>query len=127
MPDRPAGADGIPVARRAAMPSKLFAVQIMMIVGGVVALVTGFAWIASFIGILWPGTYYSLVLGVWLLYRGATLPQRFHAPRRTAVAQIVNILAGDLINVGLGIVELVLLADPECDDYFDKRADAPRY
>ena len=101
--------------------SKVTIVQICMVVGGVVALSVGFGLTITLIGLLWPGTYYSYLVGLIAIYKGATMMSRSRPPRGTAVMQILNIVSGDLVNVCLGAAELILLNDPEVEAWFARR------
>jgi hypothetical protein len=110
---------GDPASR---VPTKLQVVQILMIVGGAISLFVAFGLIVTLIGLLWPGTYYAIFLGVLAIIRGVRMldPDR-GPPTGTAVMQILNIFNLDLFNVAFGIAELVLLNDPEVRSYFERR------
>ncbi len=108
------------------MPGKVHAVAILTLVGGIVAIIAGV--IHGIIGaltcfwLLWPGVYYTLVLGILCIVKGAQLLSpggRYESPPRvTAVMQIVNIINFDVINLTLGIINLTLLNDPEVLRYY---------
>lgn len=102
------------------IPGKVQAVRVMMIVGGAVALITALTWAITGIGLLWPGTYYSGVLGFMAIFRGTSLNKP--SPKGISIMQIINIVNCDIVNLALGIVQLVLLNDPECDRYFAETA-----
>lgn len=100
------------------VPGKVQAVRILMAIGGGVALLTAIVWASSCVGLAWPGTYYSAILGFLAIFRAASL--RPPSPRGICAMQIINIVAFDVVNVVLGIVQLVLLSDPECEAYFSR-------
>jgi hypothetical protein len=62
------------------------------------------------------------VLGVLALVKASKVlsnrPPAGPPPKLTAALQICNIINLDLINVGLGIANLVLLNDSDVEDYF---------
>ena len=103
------------------LETKLIILQICMVTGGVCAIGVGFGLTITFFGLLWPGTYYSYLLGIIAIYRGATMRNRTSPPRGTAVMQIINIVCGDLVNVALGAAELVLFNDPAVEASFRRR------
>ncbi len=108
------------------LPGKLEAVRIMAIVGGALAILTGVAglgWtlvagIASFgIGCLClPIPVYWLVTGIIALTQGINVAKQ--PPKVAAIMQIICVLGGDVINLVLGIIELVFLNDPEIRAYY---------
>jgi hypothetical protein len=103
-------------------PGKVQAMAIMMLVGGILALLHGFAWAVSIVGLCWPGTYYSFVFGVMAIVKASQLlserAYRQVPPQATAIMQIINIVALDVINLTMGIINLVFLSDPEVKRYF---------
>ena len=103
-------------------PGKVQAMAIMLLVGGIPALLHGFGWAVSIIGLCWPGTYYSFVFGILAIVKASQLLSE-HAyrqvpPQATAIMQIVNIVALDVFNLTMGIINLVFLSDPEVKRYF---------
>ncbi len=100
----------------------------MILIGGILALISGLAGLAigavSCVGLLWPGTYYALVLGIMGLIKGVHLMgEQAHKeapPQGIAIMMIINAINCDLINLTLGILVLVFLGDPEVKDYFDR-------
>jgi hypothetical protein len=108
--------------RREERPGKVQAIGIMMLVGGILALLVALGLMATCIGFLWPGTYYSVVLGILALVKASALlgggAHREKPPTAIAVMQIINVLNLDLINLTLGILALVFLADPEVKRFF---------
>ena len=78
---------------------------------------------------LWIPALYSVVCGILCIVRATPLlnDKAYTAkpPRGTAVMMIVTIINGDVLNLILGIVCLVLLNDPKVQEYFSqsRRAD----
>jgi hypothetical protein len=103
-------------------PDKVTAVGAMMLAGGIMAVLVAVSWsLGSFFTCcLWPGTWYGLVVGIMLIVRGAALlgTDPGPAPRGLAVAQIILIINLDVINLVLGILAKVFLADPDVTAYF---------
>jgi len=107
-------------------PSKVQAIGIMVLIGGIMALLYGLMGlgfgIASCVGLLWPGIYYSFVLGIMGLIKGIHLmgdkAYKETPPQGIAIMMIINVINCDLINLALGIVVLVFLGDEEVKDYF---------
>jgi hypothetical protein len=70
----------------------------------------------------WPGTYYSLVMGVMAIVKGSQLlGDRASAqapPSGIAIMQIVNIINCDFVNLTLGIIALVFHSDRQVKDFF---------
>jgi predicted Zn finger-like uncharacterized protein len=115
-----------PRRRRNEKPGKVQAIGIMVLIGGIFALITGITGlgfgVASCIGLLWPGIYYAVTLGIMALIRGINLlgdqAYKQQPPSGIAVMMIINIINCDVINLALGIVTLVFLNDDEVKDYF---------
>jgi predicted Zn finger-like uncharacterized protein len=113
-------------ARRGAerKPEKVQAISIMTLVGGILAVLISAGLMATCIGFVWPGTYYSLVLGILAIIKGAQLlsdkAYRESPPQATAIMQIINIINLDAINLALGIIVLVFLSDRDVKAYFRK-------
>jgi hypothetical protein len=115
-----------PRRRRREKPGKVQAVGIMVLIGGIFALITGLTGlgvgVASCVGLLWPGIYYAITLGIMALIRGINLlgdrAYKQPPPSGIAVMMIINIINCDVINLALGIVTLVFLNDDEVKDYF---------
>jgi hypothetical protein len=103
-------------------PGKVQAIAVMTLVGGILALVHALGWMATCFGFFWPGTYYSLVLGIMAIIKGVELlgdrARDGPPPMTTAVMQIVNIINLDVINLTMGIINVVFLHDREVDRYF---------
>lgn len=120
--------DDVPVPRRRRdeKPSKVQAIGIMVLIGGILSLLYGLTGlgfgIASCIGLLWPGIYYAITLGVMALIRGINLlgdkAYRQPPPSGIAIMMIINVINCDFTNLVLGILTLVFLNDEEVKDYF---------
>ena len=112
--------------RRREKPGKVQAIGVMVLIGGIFALLTGvsflMAGIFSCVGLLWPGTYYALVLGIMAVVRGANLlgdrAYKQDPPHGIGYMMIINIMNCDAINLTLGILVLVFLSDEEVKSYF---------
>ena len=111
------------------VPSKLEAVRVMTIIGGALAVLYGLGatggilalGIASFgLGCLClPLPVYMLIAGVVALTQGLDTFKK--PPRVAAIMQIICIIGGDVINLVLGIIELMYLNDPEIKAYYRAR------
>lgn len=105
-------------------PGKVQAIAIMTLVGGILALLLALGLGVGSVGVccLWPGTSYSLVLGILGIARGSKLlsPEaRWQPPPKgIAIMQIINIINGDIANCVLGILTLTFLNEPEVRRYF---------
>jgi len=106
-------------------PTKVEAIGVMMLVGGIIALLFGIGGMrlhGLFHTSFWPPAIYSLILGVMAIVRGSRLLGRFGhlqpSPKVIAVMQIVNIINGDVPNLVMGIVSLSFLKDPGVRRYF---------
>jgi hypothetical protein len=109
--------------RRARKPGEVTAIAVMLLVGGIIGLLMG-ATVGLSLCCLWPVSYLSLVWGVLAIIRGAQMlgASDLQGPPRTLlILQIILILNGDLINFVMGIVGLVLLNNPDVQDYFEGR------
>ncbi len=110
-----------PAAAIALKPGKVTAVGVMMVVGGSLALLGATIMALTCFLLLWPGTYYALVMGIMAIVKGARLlaadAHRHLPPKGTAIMQIINIINFDLVNVVLGVVNLVFLSDQEVRSY----------
>jgi hypothetical protein len=108
------------------VPGKVQAIAIMTLVGGIIASLTGLGLLIGLgltcIGLLWPGTYYSIVLGIMAIIKGSKLLGRNAAmeppPKTIAIMQIINIVNCDVPNCVMGIITLVFLGDPDVKAYF---------
>lgn len=108
-------------------PANVTTVGVLMLIGGIfgILLFLGLPLASGFACCLWPGTYYSLVMGILVIIKGSQLlgdeSARVAPPRWAAVMMIVNIASGDVANLAMGIVCLCLLNDPEVEKYFRGR------
>ena len=105
-------------------PGKVQAIAIMQLIGGILALLYGMGWAFSLVGLCWPGTYYSFVLGILAIVKASQLlGERAYSlapPHALAIMQIINILVLDVFNLTMGIISLVFLSDPEVKRYFHR-------
>jgi hypothetical protein len=105
-------------------PGKVEAIAIMTLIGGILAAMIGLSMAGFSAGFccLWPGTYYSLVLGIMAIVKASALlgqnAHRERLPRTIAIMQIVNIINGDLANCVMGIIALVFTNDEQVRRYF---------
>jgi predicted Zn finger-like uncharacterized protein len=114
-------------------PGKLQAIGIMTLIGGILAILIGLGLLAGsgfgccatagpgIVLCFWPGTYYSLVLGILAIIRGSSLlganAHLEKPPTGIAIMQIINIVNGDVVNLVLGILVLVFSGDEEVQEY----------
>lgn len=105
-------------------PGKVQAIAIMILIGGIFACFWDFGWtlLSGFTCCLWPGLYYGLVMGIMAIVKGMGLlsdtAHRFALPQGIALMMIINVINADLVNLTLGILVLVFLADEEVKDFF---------
>jgi hypothetical protein len=111
----PAGYAGYPT------PGKATAVSILVTVGGGFATLTALGVLAGTCG-LWVFAFYSLVAGIMALVYGI---QSFSTPRgmsgrlkTAAIMLIITVISFDILSMTLGIVALVMISDPESQNYF---------
>lgn len=108
---------------RGGVPGQVTVIGVMSLIGGVVAILMFFVVSGSSGGLccLWPGTYYSMVLGVMAIVKGASLlgssAQLQSPPFGLGVMMIINIINFDVINVVLGILVLVFSNDEDVKNY----------
>ena len=113
-----------PSPRRREKPGKVQAISIMMLVGGIYALIHALGAVAAttFFCCLWPGVYYAIVMGIMAIVRASPLlGETAHlqpAPKSIAIMQVVNIVNLDVVNCVMGIINLVFLNEPEVRRYF---------
>lgn len=102
-------------------PGKVQAIAIMMLVGGILATINGVVWMFATL-FLWPGAYYSLVMGIMAIIKGSKLiGQNGHLeapPKTIAIMQIVNIINCDVPNTVMGILALIFLGEPQVKAYY---------
>jgi predicted Zn finger-like uncharacterized protein len=110
-------------------PGKVQAIAIMTLVGGIHALLVGLVGlllgVSTCVCLLWPGTYYSIVLGILAVIKGSQLlgsdAHRQAPPQAIAIMQIVNIVNGDVPNCVMGILTLVFLSEKPIARFFRGR------
>jgi hypothetical protein len=116
--------EGTPERRIRPKPGKVQAISIMMLVGGIYALVHALGGVAasSLACCVWPGLYYAIVMGIMAIVRASPLlgenAYLQSAPRGIAIMQIINIVNLDVVNCVMGIISLVFLNEPEVKRYF---------
>jgi hypothetical protein len=95
------------------------AVPILMLIGGVIAIIANGLSVVIFlagtlIGACWPGFWYGLTQGVIALVMGIIgLSKGGQSPRWPAILQIINIINCDVFNLTFGIIELVLISNAQ--------------
>ncbi|OAI41045.1 hypothetical protein AYO40_03945 [Planctomycetaceae bacterium SCGC AG-212-D15] len=108
-------------------PGKVQAIGIMTLIGGILAVLNFLFWSlgSGFACCLWPGVYYSLVLGIMAIIKGSALiGSNAHLetpPQAIAIMQIINIINVDVPNCVMGILTLVFLNEAEVQAFFRKR------
>ena len=113
-----------PAPRSREKPGKVQAISIMMLAGGIYALVHALGAVAAttLMCCLWPGVYYAIVMGIMAIVRASPLlGENAHlqpAPKSIAIMQIINIVNLDVVNCVMGIITLVFLNEPEVRRYF---------
>jgi hypothetical protein len=109
--------------RPAQKPGQIQAVGIMMLVGGILGILVFLSYAATCIGLVWPGIYFELVVGILAIIRGINmLNQDDQGPPKTlAILLIICIVNLDVINCVLGIVSLVLLNDPQVQAHYRRK------
>lgn len=122
----PSAAAASPTAK----PVRIEQIAYVTLAGGIVATLIGvFGLIGAagsgFLCCLWPGTYYSLAVGILALIKGINLMgPNAHletSPRTVAIMQIINIVNFDIPNLVMGILTLNWLKEPEVEQYFRGR------
>jgi hypothetical protein len=110
-------------------PGKVQAIAIMTLVGGILAVLLGlwllFVGVFTCLFLFWPGTYYSLVVGIMAIIKGSQLlgpeAHRQSPPQAIAIMQIANIVNGDVPNCVMGILSLVFLSEKPVARFFHGR------
>jgi hypothetical protein len=114
-----------PRQKKLQKPGQVQAVAIMMLVGGILAILMGLGVPLGSGGICCfsPGPYYEIVVGILMIIRGVNmLNQDDQGPPRTlAILQIITIINFDLPNCVMGVVCLIMLNDPTVETYYRKR------
>jgi predicted Zn finger-like uncharacterized protein len=107
-------------------PGKVTGLGVMALVGGIIGVLLALSSAAGSVGVccLWPGTYYSLIMGIMAITRGSALlganASQQTPPTGIAVMMIINIINADVVNCVLGIIMLVFCGDDEVKDYLAK-------
>lgn len=114
-------------SRGSEKPGKVQAIAIMMLVGGIMAcmwflIVNGLIFGLATLGLCCIPGIYNIVSGIMAILKGVQLlGDRAHLqspPSGIAIMMIINIINLDFINLILGILVLVFLADEEVKDFF---------
>jgi predicted Zn finger-like uncharacterized protein len=117
--------DDAPRRRSSEKPGKVQAISVMTLVGGILATLAAVILMVTIYGLCWPGTYYSLVLGIMAIVKGSQLlgerASEQTPPSGIAIMQIINIINCDWANLTMGIISLVFLGDPEVKRFFRRR------
>jgi hypothetical protein len=118
--------DAPPPSIKKDKPGRVTAIGAMALAGGITA-VTMFLVLGGATGgfcCIWPGTYYSLVVGILAIIRGGNiLGDRAHEqplPKNIAIMLMVNIINGDVTSFVLGIIMMVFCGEKDVIDYFKK-------
>ena len=112
-------------------PGKLTAIAIITLIGGILAVMVGIGEALGVIGslclacFLIPGAVVSFFGGIFMIIQGALLlgqdpAQHIRRTRISASLQIACILAGDVVNFILGILNHVFLSDRAVVEYRKK-------
>ncbi len=117
-------------------PGKLQAIAIMTLVGGIIAVLAS---LYGFINVLFIGAMtlgigcfciiipiYELIAGILCIIQGSKLlgsnPDLHYAKtKNTAIMQIICIISLDVLNMTMGIINLVFLNDEEVKTYIRSR------
>src|SRR5262245_60190133 len=105
-------------------PGKVQAIAIMTIVGGCLAFMSVFASIGLGSVCLVPCLFipYNITVGVMALVKGIQLINDKDGsqspPTAQAIMMIINIISLDFVNLVLGILILVFIADPEVKKFY---------
>jgi DNA-directed RNA polymerase subunit M/transcription elongation factor TFIIS len=112
--------------KRDQKPGHVTGLGIMALIGGICAMLwaIGAGGLSAGACCVWPGTYYSLVIGIIAIVRGsALLGDNAHdqpLPKTLAILMIINIINGDITNFVLGIIMLTFCGEKEVIAYFKK-------
>lgn len=116
-------------------PGKVQAIGILNVIDGVLNLLwsptLAFIILSAGVATLGLGCLFlplaalPMVTGILALISGLRLlndrERRARPDTGIAVLQIVNVLSGNVISLGIGIAALVLYSDPEVKDYFSDK------
>jgi predicted Zn finger-like uncharacterized protein len=115
---------GPPRRSTSGKPDKVQNIGVMMLISGILGVLLFLGWSGGSMGFccLWPGTYYSLVMGILAIIKGAQLlgdkANQSPAPKSIAIMMIINIINGDIPSLVMGIICLQMLGDPEVEQFF---------
>lgn len=105
-----------------AKPSPVQTAGIMMLIGGIMGCLYFVLLALTCYGLAWPGTYFSIVMGIMAIIRGSQLmgDNAYQAgpSHGIAIMMIINIINCDVVTMTLGIVALVMLNNEESKRYF---------
>ncbi len=110
--------------RRGQKPSKVTNLGVLSLIGGIYAILwaVGFGGGSGGLCCLWPGTYYSIVVGILAIVKGAALlgdsAYDTASPTGIGIMLIINIVNVDVVNLVLGVIILVSCNDDEVREYF---------
>lgn len=113
-------------SRGSEKPGKVTGIGVMMLIGGIEAILLALGAAGATVGMccLWPGTYYSLVIGILAIVKASSIlgadASRNPPPTGTAIMMIINIINGDILCLVLGIIILVFCGDEEVQGYLAK-------
>jgi predicted Zn finger-like uncharacterized protein len=115
------GALGPPRHGSSRKPDKVQNIGVMMLISGIIGIMVFLGWSGATC-CLWPGGYYSLVMGILAIMKGAQLlsdkANQAPAPKWVAILMIINIINADIPSLVMGIICLQMLSDPEVEQFF---------
>ncbi len=119
-----------PSIRRGEKPGHVTGMGFMALIGGIFAILLAIVLGAGSAGFccVWPGTYYSLVIGIMAVVRGsALLGDTAHEqplPKTLAILMLINIINGDVVCFVLGIIMLTFCGEKDVIAYLKKPSPA---
>lgn len=104
-------------------PGQIQAVAIMTLVGGIWGILWFLGYASTCFGLLWPGIWYELVVGILAIIRASNMLGKDDQgpPRTMAILLIVCFVNLDVVAGVLGIVCLVMLNDDQVKAYYRKK------
>lgn len=104
-------------------PGQIQTVGILFLVGGILGILISIGYGTTLICCLWPGVWFELVMSILLIIRGTNMMNADDQgpPTALAVCQICFILNGDVVNLILGIVAMVMINSVEAQQYYRRR------
>lgn len=117
-------------------PGKVQAIAIMNLVDGILNVLWSLGIAVGILSIglatlgigclLLPIAAYPMIVGIFAIISASKLlpnnPTNPEPARTLAIMQIINILTGNVVSLGVGIAALVLYGDPEVEAYFEEHA-----